>query len=182
APAAPPSARRPPQSHGDGRIRRDRFRALGTGVVFERGALVFHPENVEIGDNVYIGHYAILKGYYRNTLSVGDGTWIGQACFFHAAGGLTIGRDVGIGPGVMILTSQHDLAAGPASTPVLRLPVTCAPVVIGDGCDLGAGAIVLPGVTVGAGAVVGAGSVVTRDVPPRTVVVGAPARAVRRRR
>jgi len=56
---------------------------------------------------------------------------------------------------------------------------TVAPVRLARGCYLGAGAIVLPGVTVGEGAVVGAGAVVTRDVPPGKVVVGSPARAIR---
>jgi len=56
---------------------------------------------------------------------------------------------------------------------------TVAPVILRRGCYLGAGCIVLPGVTVGERAVVGAGAVVTRDVPPGKVVVGAPARAVR---
>ncbi|MEO5617187.1 MAG: acyltransferase [Candidatus Eisenbacteria bacterium] len=56
---------------------------------------------------------------------------------------------------------------------------TVAPVILRRGCYLGAGCIILPGVTVGERAVVGAGAVVTRDVPAGKVVVGAPARAVR---
>jgi maltose O-acetyltransferase len=56
---------------------------------------------------------------------------------------------------------------------------TVAPVTLKRGCYLGAGCIILPGVTVGERAVVGAGAVVTRDVPAGKVVVGAPARAVR---
>jgi len=56
---------------------------------------------------------------------------------------------------------------------------TVAPVTLKRGCYLGAGCIVLPGVTVGERAVVGAGAVVTRDVPPGKVVVGSPARVVR---
>ena len=54
-----------------------------------------------------------------------------------------------------------------------------ARVVLGRNVWLGANVTVLPGVTIGDDAVVGAGSVVTRDVPPRTVVVGSPARVVR---
>jgi len=54
------------------------------------------------------------------------------------------------------------------------------PITIGHGAWLGSGAIVLPGVSVGEEAVVGAGAVVTRDVEPRTVVAGNPARVIRR--
>ncbi|NNH04413.1 acyltransferase [Microbacterium ulmi] len=57
--------------------------------------------------------------------------------------------------------------------------VRVAPVRIGRGAWLGQNVVVMPGVTIGAGAVVGANSVVTRDVPPRTVAVGAPARVIR---
>ena len=60
-------------------------RALGVDCVFEAGVLVFHPENIRLGRNVYVGHQAILKGYYRNEMVIGDETWIGQQCFFHFA-------------------------------------------------------------------------------------------------
>ena len=56
---------------------------------------------------------------------------------------------------------------------------TVAPVILRRGCYLGAGCLILPGVTVGEAAVVGAGAVVTRDVPPRTLVAGVPARVVK---
>ena len=55
---------------------RELLRSCGESVVIEPGALVFHPENVSLGDRVYVGHYAILKGYYRNELRVGEGSWI----------------------------------------------------------------------------------------------------------
>ncbi len=167
------------RTHGDGSFRPDQFRAIGSDCVFESGVLVFHPENITLGRNVYVGHQAILKGYYQNELRIGDESWIGQQVFMHAAGGLTIGARVGIGPGVKILTSQHQEAG--RETPVLFSPVSTAPVVIEDDADIGIGAIVLPGVTVGRGAVVGAGAVVTRDVPAYAVVAGSPARILRHR-
>jgi len=148
--------------------------------VFEDGALVFHPENVEIGERVYVGHYAVLKGYYKEKLRIGDGTWIGQLVFLHSAGGLTIGKDVGIGPGVKILTSQHDIG-GTADDPILKRPLQFRSVTIEDGADLGAGSVILPGVTVGRGAQVGAGAVVTNHVEPGAIVAGSPARVIRMR-
>jgi acetyltransferase-like isoleucine patch superfamily enzyme len=154
--------------------------ACGEGTVFEPGALVFHPEHVTIGRDVYVGHQAILKGYFRNRLTIGDGSWIGQQAFLHAAGGLTIGARVGIGPGVKILTSRHAMPADRAA-PIMDGPIELAPVVLEDGCDIGVGAVILPGVTIGRGAQIGAGAVVTRDVPAGAIAAGVPARVMAQR-
>ena len=97
----------------------------------------------------------------------------------HAAGGIDIGENVGIGPRAIILTSSHALpgeAEAFDETPILHRPLCFAAVRLEPGCDIGVGAIILPGVTVGRLAQVGAGAVVTRDVPPRSVVAGNPAR------
>jgi maltose O-acetyltransferase len=88
---------------------------------------------------------------------------------------ITIGDDVQIGPNVQLLTPTH-----PLDPDLRRVKWEAAePITIGANVWLGGGAIILPGVTIGEDAVVGAGAVVTRDVPPRTVVVGNPARAIR---
>lgn len=94
---------------------------------------------------------------------------------------IVIGRNVSIAPGVVLVSDSS-----PNNSPLLlRHPevsarlVRRAPVTIEDEVWLGAGAVVLPGVTVGRGAVVGAGAVVTRNVPPLTIVGGVPARVIR---
>lgn len=148
-------------------------------MVFEPQVLVFHPENIEIGDDVYVGHQTILKGYHKNRMVIGAGSWIGQQCFFHSAGGLTIGRRVGIGPGVRILTSSHSLAS--AAAIILDAPLEFRPVIIEEGADIGVSAVILPGVTIGRGAQIGAGAVVSQDVPPFAIAAGVPARIVRQR-
>ena len=165
------------RSHGSGNFSRAQFKRIGTSVIIEKGVLVFHPENIVLGSNVYIGHYAILKGYYRGQMKIGDGTWIGQQCFFHSAGNLIIGRYVGVGPGVKIITSFH--AEEGIAKPILKSRIEFAPVTIGDGADIGVGATILPGVTIGEGAQIGAGAVVSRHVPAYAVVAGVPARLLR---
>jgi acetyltransferase-like isoleucine patch superfamily enzyme len=167
------------RSHGTGEFRPEQLAQLGPNCVIEAGVLIFHPENVYLGSNVYVGHQTILKGYYKNQLRVGDETWIGQQCFFHAGGGIEIGNQVGIGPGVKILTSAH--GEGGRQVAIYNAPVEFKPVVVEDHADIGVGAILLPGVTVGRGAQVGAGSVVTEDVPAYHVVAGVPARVLRER-
>jgi len=166
-------------SHGTGQIDRAQFAEVGDNVIFEPGALVFHPEQIALGDNVYVGHYAILKGYYKSRMVVGSNVWIGQHCLLHSAGGLTIGNNVGIGPGVRITSARHDERG--RDIPILFAELTMAPVVLKDGCNIGVNAVILSGVTVGRGAQVGAGAVVVVDVPDYAVVAGVPARIQRMR-
>jgi len=167
------------QSQGPGQWTEGEFLRFGAGAVIEFGALVFHPETIELGDNVYIGHYAILKGHPAGKMFLGAGVWIGQQCFLHSAGGLWIGTNVGIGPGVRVLTSFH--AEEGLEKPILQSRVEFAPVRIEEDADIGMSACILPGVTIGQGAQVGAAAVVTRDVPPFAVVAGNPARVLRTR-
>ena len=168
------------ETHGDGTFTSKDFKTIGGDVIFEDGVRVFHPENITIGNNVYIGHDTILKGYYKNEMNIGDHTWIGQNCFFHSAGGMDIGKAVGIGPAVKILTSTH--REEKLSKPLLFCDLEFGKVIIADGCDIGIGVIILPGVKVGKGSIVGAGSVVTKDVEPYTVVAGVPAKFLRKRK
>ena len=89
-------------SYGTGEVDRSKLAGIGDGVVIERGALIFDPESVTIGSNVYLGHYVILRGYKGNSLAIGDDTYIGQMTYINSAGGVTIGSRVGIGPCVKI--------------------------------------------------------------------------------
>ena len=164
-------------SHGSGDDRD--FKCIGRGVVIEPGARIFLAQFIELGDDVYIGHDTILKGYFDRRFVIGAGTWIGPQCFMYASAGIEIGAHVGIGPKVSIITSQHDTAD--ISIPILHAPLRHAPVEIGDGADVGCGTIVLPGVTIGPGAQIGAGSIVTRDIPEFTTAAGIPARVIRER-
>lgn len=167
-------------SHGSGKFKSKDFNFFGAGSHIEPGVLVFHAENISIGKQVYVGHQTILKGYYKNKMKIGDGSWVGQQCFFHSAGGLRIGKNVGIGPGVKIFTSCHQEAG--RKTPILHSPIQLAAVEIGDDCDLGCGAIVLPGVKLGRGVQVGAGAVVTKSFGDYAVIAGVPARRLRQRK
>lgn len=166
-------------SHGDGEIDRTKFKFLGENVIFEKGVLVFHSENINLGNNIYIGHYSILKGYYKNDMTIGRNTWIGQYCFFHSAGGIEIGENVGIGPYVKILTSVH-MEEG-RDKPIVFSELDFKKVVIEKNCDLGVGTVILPGVTIGEGSQIGAGSVVSKDIPPYSIAAGVPAKVLRMR-
>ena len=110
---------------------------------------------------------------YRTT--VGARTFINVNAVILDVAEVRIGADCQIGPNVQLLTPTHPL------DPEQRRGrwEGAEPITIEDNVWLGGGAIVLPGVTIGRDAVVGAGAVVTKDIPPRTVVVGNPARVIR---
>jgi len=112
-------------------------------------------------------------------LEVGDNTYIGPRCILGAGGGITIGSNVTIGSAVDILAENHQFAD--ADVLINEQGVTRKGIAIEDDVWIGNRVIVLDGVRVGQGAVLGAGAVVTRDVPPYTVVVGNPARDVGKR-
>ena len=166
-------------SHGSGSFSPSDLARYGSGSIIEADVRIWHPETVEIGDGVYVGHGTMLKGYHNSRMVIGDGTWIGQLCFFHSAGGIVIGENVGVAPCVKILTSAHRLDQ--TDRPILHSDIEFAPVRIEDDADVGVGAILLPGVTIGAGAQVAAGAVVAEDVAPFAVVAGVPARVIRTR-
>ena len=87
--------------------------------------------------------------------------------------GITLEDGVFIGPGVLLVTENHP------EQPAVRRNVYAKPIVVGHGVWIGAGAVILPGVTIGEHAVVGAGAIVTKDVPAGVIVAGNPARIVR---
>jgi maltose O-acetyltransferase len=101
-------------------------------------------------------------------IRVGDNVNIQMDCFLDGRGGITIGNNVDVTPGVRILTEQHDIDS-PHYADVKK------PVVIHDNVVIGSWALILPGVTLGEGSVVAAGSVVTKSVEPYAMVAGNPA-------
>lgn len=89
---------------------------------------------------------------------------------------VNIGNNVFIGPGTTLCTVIHAYDADRRNAGIMR----ACPITIHDNVWIAAGVMVLPGVTIGEGAVIGAGSVVTKDVPPLTIMAGNPARQVRK--
>lgn len=108
----------------------------------------------------------------RNGVRIGRNTRINRRCTLDLRCGLTIGDNVSISPEVMILGASHDVNDAQFS------PVQHGSITIGDHAYIGTRAMILPGVSVGRGAHVVAGSMVSKDVPPLTIVAGAPARPI----
>src|SRR5579863_5210024 len=121
--------------------------------------------------------FLLIPPFYTaggDEIRVGRNVFVNQNCTFYDLGGLDIADDVMIGPNVSIITAGHPLE------PSLRRNVTVGkPIVIEKNVWIAAGATIIGGVTVGENSVVAAGSIVTRDVPPNTLVGGNPARVIR---
>jgi maltose O-acetyltransferase len=114
-------------------------------------------------------------GFQTRHVTIGDGSFVNVGCWFEGAGQVEIGRDVFLGPQVLVITSNHPMDS---RGQVDRMPQPTR-VRIGDRCWIGARSTIMPGVTIGDGTVIGAGAVVTRDCDPGAVYVGVPARRVR---
>jgi acetyltransferase-like isoleucine patch superfamily enzyme len=125
---------------------------IGKDVVLMPGVEVFSPWRLVVGSHTNIGRYAHLD----------------------ARGDLTIGNNVNISDEVAVWTAEHDIQAE-------DFPISRGTVVVGDRVWLCFRSIVLPGVRLGEGCVVASGAVVTKDVPPFTVVGGVPAKVIGQR-
>ena len=128
----------------------------------------------KLGGNVRINSTAIIAG--SGGLEIGDDVWVGSGCRISPVGGavVRIGSHCDLGPEVMILTGSHEVdpvglhigGNGAASS-----------VTVGNGCWLGARAIILPGVTLAEKTLVAAGAVVTKSAEvPKTLLAGVPAK------
>lgn len=149
-----------------------------------------HPDQVPARMQKLIAwHYPdarVRKLYWaRLNVEMGEGTFPNPGLLvvntMASQTRITIGRNVSIAPGVILITDS-----APSNSRFLmnhpevasRL-VRQAPIAIGDDTWIGAGVVILPGVTVGRGAVLGAGSIVTRDVAALAIVAGVPGRLIR---
>jgi lipopolysaccharide O-acetyltransferase len=160
------------------------FAGFGAGTVVEPPLRLAGERSIVLGAHVYIGAGSWLQVIGDAAtgdgpaLVVGDGTRMSGLCTISVAVHVELGRSVLLARGVYIADHRHAFAE-PGVAVLDQGIEQLAPVRIGDGVWLGEHVVVCPGVTIGAGAVIGANSVVTTDVPPATVAVGAPARVVR---
>jgi acetyltransferase-like isoleucine patch superfamily enzyme len=127
-----------------------RCAGVGQKVRLRAPVIIYAPERLEIGDSVDVGEFTHIR----------------------ANGGVRIGSRVLIASHVVITSRAH-----PVALPRYGQNED-APIVIEDDVWIGAGAIVLPGVTVGRGSIVAAGAVVTKSVQPYTIAGGVPAREI----
>lgn len=148
-----------------------KVRLWGRPVVKNQGTMIVH-DRARLVSTIATLELSVGPG---GRLEIGEGTYINYGCSIAALESVRIGKNCNIGTYVIMMDNDFHRIE-----PERRheLPPS-APIVLEDNVWLGARVIVLRGVTIGAGSAVGAGSVVARDVPPRSVVGGVPARVLR---
>ena len=129
-----------------------------TGTEVDPSFVLFPPFTTDFGQNI----------------SMGKNVTVNSGCRFQDQGGIKIGNGVLIGHNVVMATINHD------ENPLKRASMTFKPIVVEDNVWIGSQSTILQGVTIGYGSIVAAGAVVTKDVPPMTIVGGVPAKFIKK--
>lgn len=158
----------------------------GQSLIIEDGVFInaLSIKGITFGRNVSIGKGTIINctGVISNKgvgLEVGNHTGIGAQSFIGCQGGIKIGSDVIIGPGLKMFSENHNFQS--YEVPIRLQGEDRQGIVIGNNCWFGAGVTVLDGVSVGDGCVVAAGSLLNKSIPSNSIVAGVPAKFIKHR-
>lgn len=173
---------------------------IGSHVNINHTYLFSAGRNLIIEDNVYINALSLEGILIKNNVSIarnctlictgviaqkgkgiviGNNSGINAGTYLGGQGGIQIGDNVIIGPGVKIFSENHNFSD--FNINIKDQGVTRNGVFIHDNCWIGAGVTILAGVTIGEGSVIAAGSIVTKSVPPHSIVAGVPGRVLKKR-
>lgn len=164
-------------------VNRYKFAAWGAKSRLEPSTKLFSPYLIRVGCNVYICEHAWLnakddRGDAKPTLTIGDGTYIGRFVHINAWRQVIIEDNVLIADRVYISDADHKYKD--TQIPIrLQGDYFKGAVKLKQGCWLGVGVVILPGVTIGKNSVVSANSVVTQDVPDYAIAAGNPAKVIK---
>lgn len=138
---------------------RFKIKKLGSNVVIGKRVVMYGEENIEIGNNVYIGDFGRYEGY----------------------GGLRIGDGSILAHNIEIITRNHNYDSDDLQSIPYDRKYIYKPVIIHENVWICTGVKITPGVTINEGAVIGMGAVITKDIPPLAVVGGNPSRILKYR-
>lgn len=158
------------------------FKKIGKNVTIYPLAKIVFPENISIGDETVIDDFVFIYGAGKG-IKIGNFCHITVHCHVQSGGLIEIGDFSGIGPGSIILAASDDYQGGGFMG--LKIfgdkyrNLSFKDVILGRHVHVGAGSIILPGVTIGDGCSVGAGSLVTKDLPEWTICYGSPCKPMK---
>lgn len=162
-----------------------KFKKFEKGSMLAPGLTLLHPENVSIGKNSSIMRNCVVETVVTDgrkpSLIIGNGVSIGEYSHITCANEITIGDNLLTGRFVLITDNSHgDSSAADSNLPPLKRAIhSKGRVEIGKNVWIGDKVTILPGVTIGDGAVIAANSVVTKDVPPKSIAGGIPAKIIK---
>lgn len=164
-------------------IIRVRFASWGSGSRIRRPVRLVRPDLVRVGDRVTINEHVWINatddaGTGAPTLTIGDGSYVGRFAQINAWRDVVIEHDVLMADRVFITDADHSFE-DPGRAILRQGDRFKGAVLLREGCWIGIGAVVLPGVTIGRRAIVAANAVVTANVPDGAIVGGVPARLIR---
>ncbi len=167
-------------------LRHPQLIRIGQAVIIEDNVTIdaLSVNGISLGNNVTIAKFTTIQctGVIRNLgqgLQIGDNSAVGAYSFIGAQGGIKIGSNVIIGPRVSFHAENH-LYSDP-NTPIRLQGESRQGIIVEDDCWIGAGSIILDGVHISQGSIIAAGSVVTKNIPPHSVMAGVPARLIKNR-
>lgn len=164
-------------------IYRQSFKKLGRKCIIKNPLLIKYPHCIEMGNYVFIRDNIRLeavpnKSDTKTRIIIKDGVYIEQNCHITAAGELVIGSNTVMSFGVMITDIDHEYQQ--IGVNILRQPLLVKKTKIGDNCFIGAGAKVQAGTILGKQCIIGTNAVVRGTFPDYCVIVGIPAKIVKR--
>lgn len=159
--------------------------SIGKGSIINPPFRSGNIEQLFLGENCFVNPYSwiqCIRSYagieHEPKIEIGDGTYIGSFAHIIACGYMKIGKNVVIAERVYISDNLHGLKN--IDMPVMAQPLNLpGPVTIEDEVWLGDGVCILPNVTVGKHSVIGSNAVVTKNIPPYSIAVGAPAKVIK---
>lgn len=155
------------------------FQSIIFGGIYFFSSLMLRIIGVRFGKNLKTFPVTTIESPAK--ISIGDNVWIGKNISLYGCNGIKIGDDVVIAKDVSLISGNHKYLDRAVKIRNQEMQSDKPPIIIGNDVWIGEKAIILKSVTVGEGCVVGAGAVVTRDVPPFSVVAGNPAVIIKQR-
>ncbi len=159
---------------------------VGKNVIVEDGVFInaLSRDGIIFGNNVTIAKHSIIMctgviSHMGKGIVIGNNTAVGAQSFLGGQGGIVIGNDVIMGPGVRIFSENHNYTRSDIN--IRNQGENRTGVVIEDNCWIGASVTILDGCMIGAGSVIAAGAVITHDVSENSVIAGVPGKLIKKR-